>query len=118
MQVPFQQHRCTDAIEALYAAPLTQCDTMRLAKTSELASAFSLAIECLPKLSNRLTACAVFAQLCCVELNEGSEQGAHVHPFCSEFAEKGDFLILHASLAEAVEVRVQRLRNVLKLPTA
>ena len=112
LQVPFQQLRCTEAIEALYAAPLTQCDSMLLAETSELASAFSLALECLPTLSDRLTACAVLAQLCCAELGAGSEQGAlggpvhsDPHPFCSEFAVKGDFLIVYASVTEAVEVR-------------
>jgi hypothetical protein len=85
---------------------------MLLAKTSALASAFSLAIECLPTLSNRLTACAVFAQLCCAELGDGSEKGAprasvhpDPHPFCSEFATKGDFLIVYASIEEAVKVR-------------
>ncbi|DBB16840.1 TPA: hypothetical protein ACH3X3_015077 [Trebouxia sp. C0006] len=59
-----QQLRCTEAIEALYAAPPTKRDSTLLANTSELTSAFSLAIEYLPTLSDRLTACAVFAQLC------------------------------------------------------
>jgi hypothetical protein len=114
--VPFQQLRCTEAIEALHAAPLTQDDSMLLARAPALASSFSLAMEHLPKLSNRLTACAVFAQLCCAELGEGSEQGAlggpvhpDPHPFCSKSAENGSFLTLYASVTEAVEVRVQSL---------
>ncbi len=78
---------------------------MQLAELPTLASAFTLAIEYLPKLSNRLTARAVFVQLCCVELDDGSEQGAHVYRFCSEVANKGTFLNLYASVIEAVEVR-------------
>ncbi len=112
LREPFQQRRCTEAIEALYAAPLTKRDSMLLATTSELAFAFSLAIECLPTLSDRLTACAVFAQLCCAELGAGSEQGGlggpvhpDPHPFCSKSAEKGDFLIVYLTVKEAVEVR-------------
>ncbi len=113
---PFQQLRCIEAIEALHAAPLTRDTCMQLAELPVLASSLSLAMEHLPKLSNRLTACAVFAQLCCAELGEGSEQGlqrdpAHQdpYPFCSKSAEKGNFLTLYASITEAVEVRVQSL---------
>ena len=112
---PFPQLRCTEAIEALHAAPLTLGTCMQLAELPELASSFSLAIKHLPKLSNRLTARAVFARLCCVELDDGSEQGAHLHLFCSKFAAKGDILNLYASVTEAVEVRVQRCRNCLCL---
>ncbi|KAL0030823.1 hypothetical protein WJX77_008253 [Trebouxia sp. C0004] len=107
---PFQQLRCTEAIEALHAAPLTHDTCMQLAELPALASSLSLAMEHLPKLSNRLTACAVFAQLCCAELGEGSGQGAlggPVHPdpypYCSKSAEKGNFLTLYASITEAVE---------------
>ncbi|KAL0038860.1 hypothetical protein WJX79_010968 [Trebouxia sp. C0005] len=32
----------------------------------------------------------------------GSEPGARVHPFCSELAEKGDFLFVYGSVTEAV----------------
>ena len=78
---------------------------MQLADLPALASSFSLNMHGLLKLSNRLTACAVFAQLCCVELDEGSEPGARVHPFCSELAEKGDFLFVYGSVTEAVLVR-------------
>lgn len=112
LREPFQQHRCRKAIEALYAAPLTKCDSTLLATTPDLAFAFSLAIECLPTLSDRLTACAVFAQLCYAELGDGSEQGAlggpvhpDPHPYCSKFAVKGDLLIVYATVKEAVEVR-------------
>ncbi len=118
-----QQLRCTEAIEALYAAPLTKRDSTLLANTSELTSAFSLAIEYLPTLSDRLTACAVFAQLCCAELGAGSEQGTlggpvhpDPHPFCSKFAMMGDFLIVYAAVTEAVEVRNEQ--NCFELPTA
>ena len=113
---PFQQLRCTEAIEALHAAPLTQDTCMQLAELPALASSLSLAMEHLPKLSNRLTACAVFAQLCLAELGDGSEQGVlggPVHPgpypYCSKSAEKGNFLTLYASVNEAVQVRVQSL---------
>jgi len=96
---PFQLLRCAEAIEALHAAPLTRDTCMQLAQLPALASSLSLAMEHLPKLSNRLTACAVFAQLCYAELGDGSEQGAlggPVHPgpypYCSNSAEKGNFL--------------------------
>ncbi len=119
---PFQQLRCAEAIEALHAAPLTQDTCMQLAELPVLASSLSLAMEHLPKLSNRLTACAVFAQLCCAELGAGSEQGAlggpahpDPHPYCSKSAEKGNFLTLYVSVTEAVEVRVQSLWNCLEL---
>ena len=102
---PFQQLRFTEAIEALHAAPLTRDTCMQLAELPALASAFTLAIEYLPELSNRLTARAVFVQLCCVELDDGSELGTYVHRFCSKFAEKGNFLNLYESVTEAVEVR-------------
>ena len=95
---------------------------MQLAELPVLASSLSLAMEHLPKLSNRLTACAVFAQLCCAELGAGSEQGAlggpahpDPHPYCSKSAEKGNFLTLYVSVTEAVEVRVQSLWNCLEL---
>jgi len=113
---PFQQLRFTEAIEALHAAPLTLDTCMQLAELPALASAFTLAIEYLPELSNRLTARAVFVQLCCVELDDGSEQGTDVHRFCSEFAKKGNFLNLYASMTEAVEVR--NLQSGLEPPIA
>ena len=122
---PFQQLRCAEAIEALHAAPLTLDTYKQLAELPALASSLSLAMEHLPKLSSRLTACAVFAQLCCAELGDGSEQGGlggPVHPdpypYCSQSAEKGNFLTLYASVTEAMEVRVQRLTNRLELQKA
>ena len=122
---PFQRLRCAEAIEALHAAPLTRDTCMQLSQLPVLASSLSLAMEHLPKLSSRLTACAVFAQLCCAELGDGSEQGplgGPVHPdpypYCSQSAEKGNFLTLYASVTEAMEVRVQRLTNCLELQKA
>ena len=122
---PFQQLRCAEAIEALHAAPLTLDTYKQLAELPALASSLSLAMKHLPKLSNRLTACAIFAQLCCAELGDGSEQGAlggpghpDPYPYCSQSAEKGNFLTLYASVTEAVEVRVQSLWNCLELRTA
>lgn len=79
------QLRTAAALEALHAPPFNKFDPLLLASKPSLTQALPAAMHSLPKLGQRLTACAVWAKACLADLDPGSQAAAATVPAVSEF---------------------------------
>lgn len=84
----FNQLRTAAAVEALHAPPFNKFDPLLLASKPSLTQALPAAMHSLPKLGQRLTACAVWAKACLADLADldpGSQEAAATVPAVSQF---------------------------------
>ena len=119
----FSQLRTAAAVEALHAAQFSRFGSLLLASSPALAEGLQAALRFMPKLGQRLTVCAVWANVCCAELDESKQSvavpvplGSAVcdllrmspHPHCSKSAEQGVFQTVHRLLLLGMTVGRQR----------
>lgn len=115
----FNQLRTAAAIEALHAAQFSKFDPLMLASTPLLADGLQSALRLMPKLGQRLTACAIWAQVCLAELDESIPNEAMTaslepaicqllpkepHPYCSKSREQGMFRMVHLLIVSGINV--------------
>ena len=113
----FSQLRTAAAIEALHAAKFSKFDPLILAGKPPLAEGLQAAMRLLPKLGQRLTACAVWAKACFTELDEGTQKVAVAlapavcqiphkspHPYCITSVVQGVFQMAHKLMLLGITV--------------
>jgi len=110
INLPLQQLRCTEAIEALHAVHFGNFDARLLTGQPVLAASFHAAIEGAPNLSARLTGYAVWAKLCHAELDPGQQwlknagNPGNVRAYCNIAAASGVFEQAYDAITEALQV--------------
>ena len=118
----FNQLRTAAAIEALHAAKFSKFDPLFLASKPPLAEGLQAAMRLVPKLGQRLTACAVWAKACFTELDKGTQKVAAAlvpdacqlshkspHPYCSKSAVQGVFQMAHELILLGMTVGGRRI---------
>ena len=115
----FNQLRTAAALEALHAAQFSKFDPLMLASTPLLADGLQSALRLMPKLGQRLTACAIWAQVCFAELVESIPNEAMTaslepascqllpkepHPYYSKSWEQGMFRMVHVIIVSGINV--------------